>query len=122
MRWVAAAVVVALLALGLWGLWSRMERIGNARLVAEAGALGSAVSQADADATFDRLRGMDGISIEEAGKIVNIFGHIDGITVPIMAEMANDTPALAQRMRVSPACAARWIAAAYEFRSKPQCH
>jgi hypothetical protein len=100
-------------AMGAMHLVEWLERLNQAKLLAEAGALGSGIDQAQASQAVDTMRTLAGVTTEEAGKIVNAYSQMRGVTQPILAELISVTREFALRTGEDNTAAAHRIASAF---------
>nr|WP_294564476.1 hypothetical protein [uncultured Rhodopila sp.] len=115
MAMMGLAGVFAVAAMGAMHLTEWLEKVHNAKLLAEAGGIGSGLSQAQLDESVSSLRTLSGVTTEEAGKIVHAYASMRGATAPIMTELTNVTRQYALRAGDDNTAAAAKIAAAFSL-------
>jgi hypothetical protein len=105
----------AVAAMGAMHLVEWLDKVHESKLLAEAGALGSGLTPAQADQAVTALRSLSGVSTEEAGKIANAYLQMAGVTGPVLTELTKVTHELALRMGEDNTAAAQKIVAAYSM-------
>ena len=105
--------VFAVAAAGAAHLVEWLNKVSEAKLLAEAGGLGSGVSNTQADAAVSALRKLSGVSSEEAGKIANSYLQMRGVTAPVLEELTAVTQQFGIRTGEGAAAAASKIVSAY---------
>jgi hypothetical protein len=95
-----------------------LGKVHEAKLSAEAGGIGSGISQDQIDRTVMGMRTLSGVTTEEAGKIAHAYLSMHGITKPVLDELAADTRDLALRMGVDNVQAAARVAEAWSLDAK----
>lgn len=96
-------------------LYDWFQKLSAAKLTAEAGGLGSGMSNADLGAQVDKLTKIKDITPEIAGQAVHAFTQMRGITRPVMDELTSDVRALSLRMGIDVPSAARKIVEAWDL-------
>jgi len=75
-----------------------LHKLHDAKLLAEAGGIGSGVSNADLDAQVKKLAKIGDTGVEVAGKVVHAFASIPGTSKPVIDELTSGVSQLALRM------------------------
>ncbi len=75
-----------------------LHKLHEAKLLAQAGGLGSGVSNADIDALVKKLAKIGDTGAEAAGKVVHAFASIPGTSKPVIDELTSGVRQLALRM------------------------
>ena len=104
-------------AMGLMHVVEWMDKVSAAKLLAEAGGLGSELTMRDADAAVVALKKQSTITTEEAGKIANAYTSMAGITAPVLIKLTQVTEQFAQRSGESATSASAKIVSAYQLNS-----
>lgn len=85
-------------AMGAMHLVEWLDKVRNAKLLAEAGGVGGAISPADLDAQVDKLRKVKDVTAEMAGAAVHAFAAMHGASKDVLTELTSDVRALALRL------------------------
>jgi hypothetical protein len=96
MMGLAGAFAVA--AMGAIHLVEWLNKVHDAKLLAEAGGIGSGISNADLDAQVAKLAKIGGTGEEAAGKVIHAFASIPGTSKPVIDELISGVRQLALRM------------------------
>ena len=75
-----------------------LGKVHDAKLLAEAGGIGSGVSNADLDAQVKKLANIGDTGYEAAGKVVHAFAAMAGTSKPVIDELTSGVRQLAARM------------------------
>lgn len=95
-----------------------LNKVSAAKLLAEAGALGSGLDPKLVQAQVDKLRSIGDVTSEEAGKVVHAFASMRGITQPVLDELTTDIRNLALRMGEDVPAASAKVYAAWNLNAK----
>ena len=94
----ALAGAMGVAAMGALHLIEWLHKLHDAKLLAEAGGLGSGVSNTDLDAQVKKLSKIGDTGVEAAGKVVHAFASIPGTSKPVIDELTSGVRQLALRM------------------------
>jgi hypothetical protein len=79
-------------------LIENLSKLRQAKLMAEAGGLGSGISNEEIDKQVKLLKERGSVEVEQAGKVVNAFASMQGTGTAVLGELTADVRNLALRL------------------------
>jgi hypothetical protein len=113
MMGLAGAMGVA--AMGALHLVEWLDKVHEAKIIAQTGALGSGIANSEIDAQVSKLAKLTDAERKVAGETISIFGEMKGVTKEVMDDLSSDVVQLSQRMRSDLTSAATAVASAWDL-------